>query len=377
MKPLLLLLTFFTINARAQQKEVWTNRPPTEWPPIAMINEVWFKNGDQYVHPSFSYVGTAFLIDTGSDTLAATAKHTLWVARNKNSEKVSINSDLKKWLMHPKGDNRDSVVIGQLLNEDSTEILQGKKSTISQRDWLLFSTRYRSKSIQPLKPRYSTVAPGEKAWYAGCPYNDKRCTTHEVTVIEVLGNRIVFSRPDSINLGGASGSPLIDANGHLIGILGGSSVDPFSGKPALYAISTHYLREVLEGKANYNQPLLPLDSVLMPLFNEKGIEAGIGKLNELFSSTAHHAVYNLSSEEVDNLARQFLEAGKPDHAIAIGKFSIAQFKWYARTWNLLADAYVMKNSKEEAIYAYRQALRLWPENKEAQDGLHKLLTQEK
>jgi hypothetical protein len=65
-----LLFTLLAITALLQQKEEWVDKPTEQWLQIALINKVQFKNGDRYIHPSFSYAGTGFLIDYKNDTLA-------------------------------------------------------------------------------------------------------------------------------------------------------------------------------------------------------------------------------------------------------------------------------------------------------------------
>ena len=121
----------------SQAKEDWITGPKEQWPQIVLTNHVQFKNGDRYIDPSFSYAGNGFLIDTGKDTLAATVKHVLWVARNKKTKTVRLNRDLNTWIMKPKGGSSDSVVIDELINEDSTEVLEGSSSTILDRDWII------------------------------------------------------------------------------------------------------------------------------------------------------------------------------------------------------------------------------------------------
>ncbi len=152
----------------------WVKYPKDQWPLISMINEVWYSNGERYVHPSFEYAATGFLIDTGTDTVAATVKHALWVAKMKSMNTVDLRG-LRRWVMHPKGNLKDSVVIDYLVNTDTTEILNGPQSSITQRDWLVFTTRYRSAAIHPLKPRYSKVERGERIYFTGCPYSEQKC----------------------------------------------------------------------------------------------------------------------------------------------------------------------------------------------------------
>jgi hypothetical protein len=211
-----------------QAKEDWITAPKEQWPQIALTNHVQFKNGDRYIDPSFNYAGNGFLIDTGKDTLAATVKHVLWVARNKKTQTVQVNSDLDSWIMKPKGDSPDSIVIDRLINEDSTELLQGSSSTILERDWLVFTIKKARSRIQPLKPRYTTIKPGETVFIISYPYNEPVVRIHEAKVLKKLGMDILIE-PDTegpLPGQGTSGSPVVDANGFLIGIYSTSSADP-------------------------------------------------------------------------------------------------------------------------------------------------------
>jgi hypothetical protein len=335
-----------------------------------MINEVWYTNGERYVHPSFEYAATGFLIDTGTDTLAATVKHVLWVAKTRTMNRVSVEGQLVRWIMHPKGNLRDSVVIDKLINSDTSEILSGARSTITQRDWLVFTTKYTSPHIQPLKPRYSVVKTGEKIRFFGCPYKSVDCITAESKVAEVQGNRIIFEMPEGMELGGASGSPVVDKNGLLIGILGGSSMTQ-TGKPALYAISTHYLKDVLTHKQPLNVPLIPIGEVLKPEIKKLGIKAGLKKFATLKNDSKNYFIYNFASEEINALGDALLHEQKPDWAIAIYKLSITEFP-FAGTYIKIAKAHLAKNEKDLAIEAYKKAIVLHPENKEAAEALKNL-----
>jgi hypothetical protein len=324
------------------------------------------------VHPSFEYVGTGFLIDTGTDTLAVTAKHVLWAAKTLTLNRVDINDVLQKWMMHPKRNLKDSVIIDQLINTDTTEILQGEKATIAQRDWLVFSTRYVSPNIQPLKIRYTPVTEGEKIYYFGCPYDDEHCSPKEAKVLEVKGNRIVFSRPPQASVGGASGAPIVDTQGYLIGILGGSSVNAESGESTLYGITTHYLKKVLNQEQPLNVPLIPIGDVLKPIILKEGVESGIKIYRALTADENNYFAYDFSADALNALGKNLLQSGKIKPAIRIFLLSVEELPWLAPTHNLLGQAYWEKGEKQRAIQSYERALALWPENEEAKKALEKL-----
>src|SRR6476661_10604320 len=97
-----LLIVFSPLSLFSQVREPWISRPVGEWPQIALTNNIEYKNGDRYIHPSFTYAGTGCLITSGTDTLAVTAKHILLIARNRKTNAVTINKDLLLWSMKPK-----------------------------------------------------------------------------------------------------------------------------------------------------------------------------------------------------------------------------------------------------------------------------------
>ena len=348
----------------------------SDWPQVAMINEVWYKNGERYIDPSFQYAGTAFLIDTGSDTLAATAKHILWVAKTKTMKSVDFQGDLQRWIMHPKTNLKDSVVIDQLVNRDTAEILNGSESTILQRDWILFTTRYVSPNIQPLVPRYTKVHPGERIYYFGCPYALPECVRQESTVLEVEGNRIIFALRKETPLAGASGSPLVDENGFLIGILSGATFARSTGGDALYATSTHYLRRVLQNEKPLNVPLIPIGEVLKLEIQKNGMDEAIKKFHALKALESNFFVYDFSLDAINAAGDYWLEEKKPQWAIALYNLSLAEFP-YTHTYNKIAKAYLLTGKKQLARANYKKAIKLWPENQEAIEALDRLEQEKK
>ncbi|MFK7922720.1 MAG: serine protease [Bacteroidia bacterium] len=223
----------------------WAQKPINEWPSIVLVNEVQYQNGDQYISPSFTYAGSGFLIDTGKDTLAVTAKHVLWIAANKEQTGVSVNEDLASWIMRSKGSRTDSVVIDKLINEDKSEILNGPESTITERDWLVFSVSSISSGLQTLKLRKDIPLKGEKVYLLGCPYSEDDCQVYESTFVRSEDNKLLVGQPAGVNLAGASGGALIDANGHLLGVISSTTQDSVSGQDCIVAISTDYLQSVL------------------------------------------------------------------------------------------------------------------------------------
>ena len=364
----LFLIPHYTSFAQNQ----WITKDKNEWPQIAMINEVWYKNGEQYIHPSFEYAGTGFLIKTGTKTLAVTGKHILWIAKTKDMKTVSLAGKLEKWIMHPKGNLRDSVVIDQLINSDTSEFLQGPQASVQERDWIVFTTQFVSPKIKALIPGYRLLKEGEKVYYLGCPYDEPACVIEEATVIRARGNRIIFSKKENAKVGGASGSPIIDSEGFLVGILGGTSINHKTGEPALYGISTHYLQKVLNGEKEINKSLIPIGVYLQKEIEQNGIEAAVEQYNRLSKEEASYFTYNFQPEAFNHLGKEFIDLKKPVEAIAVLNMSLDQQYYFSSTHTLLGKAYLQQENLNAAKKSLEEALKLWPENEEAKKILKEI-----
>ncbi len=365
---LFFLLLSFTVKSQS------TDLPDalSNWQKIAMINEVWYKDGSRYVHSSFEYAGTGFLLDTGKDTLAITAKHILWIAQPKQLESVAINGQIEKWWLHPKGDTTIGVYLDQLLNEDETEMLGGPSGTIGQRDWLVFSIKEMMGDLPALKARYTPLAVGEKLYYPACPYQSKDCILGEAEVLSTEGNRIVFTKEVSGFIGGASGSPLVDSQGRVVGILAGTSFHPKNGEHALYGISTHYLNKVLTDSPHLNDPLIPIGDVLWPIINAKGIDEALRHWQSVKQSKISYFYLDLLPETFNAVGKEFMELGKYPEAITWFEASIADNPWLPATSKLLAKAYEQQGRKREARKTLEELLNQWPADKEAKEALERL-----
>jgi len=351
------LLMCFSLVGFAQQKESWVDKPITEWPKIALINEVQFKNGDRYVHSSFKYAGTGFLIDNGKDTLAATGKHILWIAKNKQSKATEINNALREWVMRPKGDTQDSVIIGELLNEDPNEVLEGKGSTVQDRDWIVFKVKKSSPNLYPLKPRYTQVKPGERVYILSCAYDDSLCTVHEGKVYQKYGMDILIEREMKTHKGGCSGSPVIDANGYLIGIITGSAGSKVGNVSV--AISNEYLKDVLDKKPGLNEPKKDYGELIYNMVIKDGIGAATKLYQNLVKDPQNYYVYNLRSPNRNGLretAERLLSEGRNEDAVAILKFNIKVSLKFYENYNLLGKAELAAGNKAGAIAAYKQSV---------------------
>ena len=376
---LFILLLFFPLLGLTQTKEPWIDLQPAQWPTIGLINEVQYKNGDRYIDPSFRYAGTGFLINTGTDTLAATAKHILWVAKNKQSSGVSINAHLQQWTMRPKGNTRDLATMDQLLNEDPNEKLEGAGSSITERDWIVFSVKKSSPKLYPLKPRFTPVKAGEKVYIISCPYNDSTTQIHPGIVVRKYGLDIFIDRDPKANMGGSSGSPVIDANGYLIGIISASTVDNLTGKPVVVAISSEYLAGVLNKKPDLNKPKADYGSTLLKIAQEQGSKAAIRQYKTWIKDPQNYYQYNLWSINRNGLREtgiKLLELNRVPEAVEILAFNAKINPSFYLNHNLLAKAQLQADNKKAAIKSYQLSTQKYTDksNNEAFKVLEELQT---
>ena len=365
----------------SQEKENWIDKPIGQWPQIVLTNHVQFRNGDRYIDPSFSYAGTGFLIDTGKDTLAATAKHVLWVAKNIKSSAVELNDHLARWTMKPKGNTRDSVCIDKLINEDSTEVLEGSGSTITERDWIIFSLKSNSPNVYPLKPRYTDLLPDEKVYILSCAYADNNCTVIEGRLIRKEGMDLLLENKTNKNSPGSSGSPVIDANGYLVGLLSSSTMDNSTGKNISVAISTEYLYNVLHKKEGYNTPKKDYGELLLKTVLDKGVREAIQQYQNLVKEPKNYYDYNLRSSNrngLRELGEKLIDRNRIEDAIEILKLNAKVNSSFFINHNLLAKAYIKNGNKNEAINSFRLSIAKYNDKKrnEAYSELAKLIKEE-
>lgn len=216
----------------------WMRRPTDEWPKIAVVNQIDYE--DKH-HP---VAGCGCLLEVGDEVLAATAKHVLTHFKSAQMDSVDFEGTLKSWKMFPKDRPSDVVVVGELINRDPDESLQGIPCG---KDWLLFTIQNRSESIQPLRIRTTPLVKGEPVYVIGWRYTERECPQI------VFDGVFVRSEKDSVcitveklidnTIPGLSGSPVIDGKGYLIGLMS-------RGKGEIQRLSpVEYPRKLLAARA--------------------------------------------------------------------------------------------------------------------------------
>lgn len=357
MKKISFIFCFLSIVSFGQVKEPWVMKPKEQWPQIALVNDVTYKNGNKYEDPTITYAASGFLLDTGKDTLAITAKHVIWVARNKASDKVYINDHLKTWKMYPKGNPKDSVIIDRLINEDQNEkLFNGPENGVLQRDWLVFTTKYVSPNIQPVKLREKPVKVGDKVYLTGNPYRFDKTLTVEGYISKKSGNTlyIKFNEPAirTAFLGGASGSPILDENGQLVGIFSNSQLEVKTGERIAYINSTTYLKKVLAGVKPLNVDKKQISTYVDSLVHGKGVKKAMSQFEKYIKTEKAQDVYELTYINYNKL----IAIGEKLSGEGNTKDAVLYFESLLRTYPenhlmiiALSKAYAANQQKQKAI----------------------------
>jgi hypothetical protein len=215
-RPFLVVLCLVPVGVASTEDATygsWIHKPYDEWPRIALMNQI------EYTDKKHPVAACGFLVDTGDEILAATAKHVLIYFKSETMESVSFRGTLKAWRMSPKDSPGDEVLVEQLINENPKERL---KRIPTAKDWLLFTIKQRSEVIQPLKLRRTPLTPGEKVYVVGWRYTDEgpqHIREGEVVRSEKGSVLVSIESLADNTMPGLSGAPVIDARGYVIGLM--------------------------------------------------------------------------------------------------------------------------------------------------------------
>lgn len=191
--------------------ESWAEKAPREWPQMALTNLADF-NGHTSLHGA-----SAFLIRTSDGrVLAATARHL--IGENGGVEPEiqipQLNTAIKSWRLYPRTLPNNFVSAMALGAEGLDDELM---------DWLILTLKEPVGTLpaQPLHLRADRIKVGEPVYLIGCPYSERNCkqNVYKGTVTARYGDRFRYDIDPPVDIRGFSGAPILDSNGHVVGVM--------------------------------------------------------------------------------------------------------------------------------------------------------------
>ena len=193
------------------------------------------------------FVGNGFLLEYKDKQYAVTVKHTLFLIQNESLKTVNLQGQTKIWKIHPMKKPDEYVLLGKLINQDDKELIDGE---ILNKDWMVFEIEKNNSSLAVLKLRESPLKIGEKVSAFGCSYINKlTCSQDQYsgTFIAYDKNNLRIKIPnlEMEQVRGLSGSPVVDENNQVVGIVS-NILDSKDGNGVDFApASLDYLLKVL------------------------------------------------------------------------------------------------------------------------------------
>ncbi len=219
-------------------KEPWIEKPISEWPDFALTNKISFTD------TTFTDIANSFLVNTGVDIVGVSCKHLFMAFENRIGLKnIDLGEKFNYWKLYPKNNREKIVSVKKLINKNQNEQI-GQFNTLKVRDWIVFEIEEKATNIYPLKIRYSPIKTNEIVYAVGWGIKQRDTTKPaliKLQCIDNLGNYYyVKTLKTESQPHGRSGSPVIDKNGYLVGIVSGAE-----GKLGVIG-SVNYLKKMFE-----------------------------------------------------------------------------------------------------------------------------------
>ncbi len=194
------------------QAEDWASKPPRQWPQLVLTNDAEF-NGHTPLRGA-----SAFLVKTRDGrTLAATAKHLIGANGGVQPEIpiAGLNGVIRTWRMYPRT-LPDQFVAAEKIGAEGLDN--------DDLDWLILSlkgTTGKALPATPLHLRPQPVHVGETVYLVGCPYVEERCkqNVYSGKVTTRSESRFRYDIDPPVDIRGFSGAPVVDRNGHVVGVM--------------------------------------------------------------------------------------------------------------------------------------------------------------
>ena len=115
-----------------------------------------------------------------------------------------------------------------------------------------------------------------------------------------------------------------------------------------------------------------LPDILTEIANKSGGAAAVQQYRDLRKQYYGGQSYDFSENALVPVALQLTNANKPDEALALLQVNAEFYPNSARTYAGMAQAYLKKNDKENAIRNFEKVVQLDPNNQQAKANLEQL-----
>lgn len=210
---------------------------------IALVNDVAFYDS-RYGNNN---AGNGFVVDVNGESYAVTAKHILMIVKTEKMQSVGFAGELKQWKMFDKNDASNFLIVDQLLNANDEEKLEWETLT---NDWIVFSIDENRTHTKPLEFRAHPPVKGEKLFVVGWAYEDEDGPqrTYEFEFDSTEDDLYTLTQIQGPNsLAGLSGSPVVDTDNRVVGLVSSGWDDEDSGITYLQASKGTEVRKFIEG----------------------------------------------------------------------------------------------------------------------------------
>jgi hypothetical protein len=205
----------FNPASKTLPPEAWAGQKPAQWPALALTHDTEFRG-----HTPLQGA-TAFLVELPDKrVVAATAKHLLGPDGGVEPRLplAEVKKALVHWSLHPRSKPQSSVAV--------TGIHGAPDNYPASDEWLLLDLDAKEPKYPatPLKVRQKPLARGEKVFVVGVRYDNEK-NTQEIFPGKITdpGRGLIEGTLDApANLEGFSGAPIVDADGHVVGLVTGT-----------------------------------------------------------------------------------------------------------------------------------------------------------
>lgn len=115
-----------------------------------------------------------------------------------------------------------------------------------------------------------------------------------------------------------------------------------------------------------------LPDILTDTVNKSGSAAAVQQYRDLRKQYYGAQAYDFSENALAFLGQQLTGANKPDDALALLQLNAEYYPNHPATYGMMAQAYMRKNDKENAIKNLEKAVQLDPNNQQAKRQLEQL-----